>query len=314
MTSQANTNDRTETKTQSISRTELCRPVLTVKQLSKTFALHTVDETEVVGLDEVSFQVTAGEFLGVVGESGSGKSSLLKCIYRTYQATDGDILYHQRVQDQDNESGGKTPTEINLVSCSDREIIRLRKNAIGYTSQFLDEIPRVPAVDVVARPLCEQGFADKKARERAKSLLSQLRLPKSLWEAYPATFSGGERQRVNLAQAIAPKPNLLLLDEPTSALDPETRRAAVELLETYLDDDTTVIGVFHNADVVSAVADRIAVLDEAQLKRIEPAETYSATHSRTDSVAVDQERKTNNDHTADTAGDSETDTNGGGPQ
>jgi ABC-type oligopeptide transport system ATPase subunit len=137
MTSQANTNDRTETKTQSISRTELCRPVLTVKQLSKTFALHTVDETEVVGLDEVSFQVTAGEFLGVVGESGSGKSSLLKCIYRTYQATDGDILYHQRVQDQDNESGGKTPTEINLVSFQIEKSFACEKTQSDIHHNFL---------------------------------------------------------------------------------------------------------------------------------------------------------------------------------
>jgi ABC-type phosphonate transport system, ATPase component len=213
-----------------------------------------------------------------------------------------------------NESSDEITTDVNLTSCPDREIIRLRKTAIGYTSQFLDEIPRVPAVDVVARPLREQGFADKKARERAQSLLSQLRLPESLWEAYPATFSGGERQRVNLAQAIAPKPDLLLLDEPTSALDPKTRDAAVELLKTYLDDHTTVIGVFHNANIVSAVADRILVLDDAQLERIESAETYSATHSQTDSVGVDKARKTTGDRTADASIDSETDTNVGGSQ
>jgi alpha-D-ribose 1-methylphosphonate 5-triphosphate synthase subunit PhnL len=237
--------------------------ILTVEHLSKTFDMHVLDDKRVVGLDDVSFTVDGGEFLAVVGESGSGKSSLLKCIYRTYDPTAGRAVYHGANDDVD------------LAACDDRRIIELRGDDIGYTSQFLDEIPRVPAVDVVARPLREQGQSTAEARDRAEMLLSRLRLPEELWDAYPATFSGGERQRVNLAQAIAPKPRLLLLDEPTSALDPETRAAAIDLLREYLGDGTTVLGVFHDRDVVEAVADRVVVLDDARVRRIIPVDEYA---------------------------------------
>jgi len=237
-------------------------PKLTVTNLHKTFEMHALGDKQVVGLDDVSFTVEPGEFLAIVGESGSGKSSLLKCIYRTYQPSSGQIIYHG------------TDGDVDLVSCDNRTVIQLRDTAIGYTSQFLDEIPRVPAVDVVARPLREQGMAQEAARDRAEMLLSRLQLPEELWNAFPATFSGGERQRVNLAQAIAPRPDLLLLDEPTSALDPETRQAAIELLEEFLDTETTVVGVFHNTEVVNAVADRVVELDQAQLQRIVPIEEY----------------------------------------
>lgn len=237
-------------------------PVLTVKNLSKTFDMHVLGDKHVVGLDGVSFTVEDSEFLAVVGESGSGKSSLLKCIYRTYKPTAGTVVYHGADGD------------IDLSTCDDRTLIALRNDAIGYTSQFLDEIPRVPAVDVVARPLYEQGVATDDAHERAEMLLSRLQLPEELWDAYPATFSGGERQRVNLAQAIAPKPDLLLLDEPTSALDPQTRNAAIDLLGEYLDAETAVVGVFHNTAVVESIADRVVVLDQATVQRVVSSEEY----------------------------------------
>ena len=237
--------------------------ILTVDGLTKTFDMHVLGDTQVVGLDDVSFDVREGEFLAIVGESGSGKSSLLKCLYRTYDPTDGRIVYHDGDRD------------IDLASCGDRTVMTLRGDAIGYTSQFLDEIPRVPAVDVVSRPLVEQGTPTEEARKQARELLDALNVPEELWAAYPATFSGGERQRVNLAQALAPKPDLLLLDEPTSALDPETRHAAINLLESYLGAETTVVGVFHNTDVVQTVADRVVVLDDGRLQEILPVNKYA---------------------------------------
>jgi alpha-D-ribose 1-methylphosphonate 5-triphosphate synthase subunit PhnL len=238
--------------------------ILTVDNLSKTFAMHVLGETRVIGLDDISFAVDEGEFLGVVGRSGSGKSSLLKCLYRTYEPTGGQARYESR-------NG-----PVDLATCPEREVLALRGDEIGYASQFLDEIPRVPAVDVVARPLRESGMAPADARDQATDLLEQLQLPDDLFEAYPATFSGGERQRVNLARAIAPRPRLLLLDEPTSALDPETRAAAIDLLRSYLDDGTTVIGVFHERDVIEELTDRVIVLDNAAVNRITDTAAYVA--------------------------------------
>ena len=237
-------------------------PTLEIDGLTKTFDLHATGGTRVVGLDGVDVTAGSGEFLAVVGESGSGKSSLLKCVYRSYEPSAGRIGY----------DGPDGP--VDLAACPERTVLALRDDEIGYASQFLDEIPRVPAVDVVARPLVEAGATEADARERARGLLGALALPEALYDAFPATFSGGERARVNLARALAPSPRLLLLDEPTSALDPETRRAAIDLLRAHLDDETTVIGVFHDPDVVAELADRVVVLDDGRLDRVVDAETY----------------------------------------
>jgi alpha-D-ribose 1-methylphosphonate 5-triphosphate synthase subunit PhnL len=234
--------------------------ILTVDGLSKTFEMHVLDGARVVALDDVSFEVREGEFLAVVGESGSGKSTLLKCINRTYEPTGGRAYYH--------------PADVDIAECDERTVLQLRGDEIGYTSQFLDEIPRVSAVDVVARPLRERGLDPDAADERARDLLERLGLPATLFDAYPATFSGGERQRVNLAQALAPKPRLALLDEPTSALDPETRELATDLLAEYLPDDTAVVGVFHDHDVVRALADRVLVLDDSRVVDVVDADSY----------------------------------------
>lgn len=247
--------------------------ILDVQDLSKTFDMHVLGGKRVVGLDDVSFDVQAGEFLAIVGESGSGKSSLLKCLYRTYDPTNGTIRYRgSNAEGGDGTTG--TDGTIDLATCPERTVLGLRGRDIGYASQFLDEIPRVPAVDVVARPLRERGMAVAEARNRATDLLLALRLPPELFDAYPATFSGGERQRVNLARAIAPRPRLLLLDEPTSALDPETREQALSLLRSYLDDGTTIVGVFHDRDVVASVADRVLVLEGGRVDRLVRIDAY----------------------------------------
>ena len=237
--------------------------ILDIDGVSKTFEMHVLDGKTVAGLADVRFSVDEGEFVAIVGESGSGKSSLLKCIHRTYEPTSGTIRFR-------TEDG-----EIDLASCSDRDVLAVRGSELGYASQFLDEIPRVPAVDVVARPMWEQGTDRETARERARELLAALSLPADLFDAYPATFSGGERQRVNFARAIGPQPRLLLLDEPTSALDPETRASALELLDDYLPPSTTMIGVFHNYEVVRRIADRVVVLADAELQRVVDVADYT---------------------------------------
>jgi alpha-D-ribose 1-methylphosphonate 5-triphosphate synthase subunit PhnL len=237
--------------------------ILQIERLEKTFEIHVLDGRVVRGLAGVSFDVDDGEFVAIVGDSGSGKSSLLKCIYRTYAPDGGHIWLHTE--------GGR----VDLATCADREMLEVRRHSIGYASQFLREIPRIPAVDVVARPLIERGTDPAAARGTARELLEQLLVPADLWDAYPATFSGGERQRVNLARAIAPRPRLLLVDEPTSALDVATREAALSLLESYLGGETTVIGVFHNRAVVNRLADRVVVLDDGHLEAVLSADAYA---------------------------------------
>ena len=230
--------------------------ILDIDDVSKTFEMHILEDKTVPGLADVSFGVDEGEFVAIVGESGSGKSSLLKCIYRTYEPSTGQIRFRT------------SEGTVDLANCPDREVLGVRGDELGYASQFLDEIPRVSAVDVVARPMIEQGVDREQARTQARELLTALDLPEELFDAYPATFSGGERQRVNFARAIGPQPRLLLLDEPTGALDPETRASALELLESYLPASTTVLGVFHNYDVVRQVADRVVELDDARVQRV----------------------------------------------
>ncbi len=237
--------------------------ILDIDAVSKIFEMHVLGGKTVPGLVDVSFTVNKGEFIAVVGESGSGKSSLLKCIHRTYEPTSGAIRFRT--------GNGR----IDLANCPERDVLAVRGPKLGYASQFLDEIPRVSAVDVVARPMWEQGTDRDAARERARELLTALNLPSDLFDAYPATFSGGERQRVNFARAIGPRPRLLLLDEPTSALDSETRASALTLLNDHLPSSTTVIGVFHDHDVVRQVADRVVILNDARLQQVVDVADYT---------------------------------------
>jgi alpha-D-ribose 1-methylphosphonate 5-triphosphate synthase subunit PhnL len=235
-------------------------PHLEAKDLSKSFTLHMLGGRRLAALEDVSFAVERGEFLGVVGRSGSGKSSLLRCVYRRYLPTSGSVIY--------SSADGET----DLATADDREVLSLRRREIGYVSQFLRAIPRTPARDVVAEPLLARGADPEEARQRAVGILADLGLPPGLHEAFPATMSGGEQQRVNLARALASHPRLLLLDEPTSALDPETRALAVEAIRDLKDAGTTMVGVFHDAETLAALADRVLALEGGRVRWAGPAD------------------------------------------
>ncbi|MBC2762660.1 MAG: ATP-binding cassette domain-containing protein [ANME-2 cluster archaeon] len=222
---------------------------LEICNLNKTFTVHVSGGKQIMGFEDVSFNVKRGEFLAIIGGSGSGKSSLLKCIYRTYIPDSGSILYRLGLE--------RTPTD--LIAAPDHTILALRRSEIGYVSQLLYAIPRVTALDVIAEPLLARGMDVGDARDVASTYLARLRLPKDLWDAYPSTFSGGERQRVNIARALIASANLLLLDEPTSALDPESTAVVVNMLRE-VKGKTTMIGIFHDLSVVREVADRVIVM------------------------------------------------------
>jgi alpha-D-ribose 1-methylphosphonate 5-triphosphate synthase subunit PhnL len=216
-----------------------------VRDLAKSFLLHNQGGAELQVLQRRSFDVRPGECVALQGRSGSGKSTLLKCLYANYRASAGSI----RV-------GG---TEV--TTASPRELLRLRREAVGYVSQFLRVIPRVPALAVVAEPLLEDGPYDEPAAERARheaeQLLLRLRIPMRLWSVAPATFSGGEQQRINIARGLIRKRPVLLLDEPTASLDPENRATVVAMINEARAAGAAIVGIFHDREVRDAVATRV---------------------------------------------------------
>ena len=229
---------------------------LRIEQLTKAFTLHVLHGKRVPAFHEVSFAVSRARITAIIGPSGSGKSSLLKCIYRTYLPSSGAMLL--------TTDGGV----IDLATADDHTILALRKRTIGYVSQFLKAPPRVPAVEVVARPLIERGTPRAEAITAATEMLTRLQLPRDLFDAYPALFSGGEQQRVNIARALVARADLLLLDEPTSALDRDNLGRVIELLREARAAGTTIVGIFHDDAVVEALADHVVAMEHGTVRGV----------------------------------------------
>lgn len=231
--------------------------MLQMKQVSKRFTLHHQHGAQLQVLHHVNLSVDGGECVVLDGPSGMGKSTLLKLIYANYRATSGQIEVQQ--------AGGAV---LELTQATPRELVRMRRDTVGYVSQFLRVIPRVSALDVVAESLiddaADQADAIEAAREQARVWLTRLRIPERLWPLPPATFSGGEQQRVNIARnMIKPRP-LLLLDEPTASLDAANTQTVIDLIQEAVARGTAVVGIFHDAHVGQAVATRR--IDVAQFR------------------------------------------------
>jgi alpha-D-ribose 1-methylphosphonate 5-triphosphate synthase subunit PhnL len=229
--------------------------MLTVENLEKRFVSHFLGGKEIIGFRSVSFKVSAGSALGLSGPSGTGKSSVLKCIYRTYLASSGKITY-------DSAACGR----VDLTALPENEILKLRAAEMGYVTQFLSVLPRVPALDVVAEPLVAAGVLRPEARENARQLLQRLRIDSALYDAFPCTFSGGEKQRVNLARAVIRPSRLLLLDEPTASLDPEAMQVALDLLSEMKANGTTMVAVFHDRSIMDRLMDDIYAMPEKETR------------------------------------------------
>jgi len=227
----------------------MTQALLQIQGVAKSFTLHHQNGIELAVLSEANLNVHPGECVVLDGPSGMGKSTLLKMIYANYRCTAGRISIHLP---------GRLPIEV--TTASPHELVRLRKESIGYVSQFLRVIPRVPALDVVAESLLEDASDDPQtlalAREEASRWLTRLRIPERLWHLPPATFSGGEQQRVNIARSmIKPRP-LLLLDEPTASLDVDNAQTVIELIREASARGAAIVGIFHDAHVGDAVATR----------------------------------------------------------
>jgi alpha-D-ribose 1-methylphosphonate 5-triphosphate synthase subunit PhnL len=230
---------------------------LEIVDLQKHFELHILNEKQIEALHQVSLEMNEGEILALTGKSGSGKSSLMKCIYRTYLPTSGKILYR-------NGQG----EIVDLASATDYEILRIRKSEMTYCSQFLQVIPRVPAMDVVAAGLVARGRPAEEAQRATSECFERLSLPTELWDAYPSTFSGGEQQRVNIARAMISRPRILLVDEPTASLDLKTKDAVIEMLLDLKRAGTSIILITHDEHTLAKMSDRSLHLENGLIKDV----------------------------------------------
>lgn len=227
----------------------MTKRILELSGVSKRFTLHHRGGAQLQVLDNANFSVEAGECVVLDGPSGMGKSTLLKLIYANYRASSGCIRVRHRDDDM-----------VDVVNATAQLVLQLRRDTIGYVSQFLRVIPRVSAIDVVAEPLVETARSDPPiavaARDKAGALLARLRIPERLWHLPPATFSGGEQQRINIARnLIKPKP-LLLLDEPTASLDAKNTETVIAMIREARELGAAVVGIFHDAAIGDAIATR----------------------------------------------------------
>ena len=218
---------------------------LVVSGLAKSFIMHLRGGVELPVVERAAFSLHSGTCSVLGGPSGAGKSSILKMLYGNYAASAGKILVRHRGR------------EVDLVAAEPRAILEIRRETIGYVSQFLRVVPRVGALDIVAEPLVERGADRRVATVRAGELLSRLNLPERLWALPPTTFSGGEQQRVNIARGFITDHPILLLDEPTASLDAVNRAVVVEMIAEKKRAGTALLGIFHDAEIRNAVADVI---------------------------------------------------------
>ncbi|MEM9429131.1 MAG: phosphonate C-P lyase system protein PhnL [Pseudomonadota bacterium] len=214
--------------------------MIQIDGLEKSFVLHNQGGAEIPVMAGAGLTVAAGECVALTGASGAGKSTLMRLIYGNYLAGAGRILV----------------AGVDVVSAAPREILALRRRDLGYVSQFLRVVPRVPTLDVAAEPLRTLGRPAEEARDRAESLLTRLRIPETLWQLSPTTFSGGEQQRVNIARGFVHPYPCLLLDEPTASLDAANRETVLDLIEEARDRGAAIIGIFHDQAARARVATR----------------------------------------------------------
>jgi alpha-D-ribose 1-methylphosphonate 5-triphosphate synthase subunit PhnL len=217
--------------------------VLELRQAKKSFTMHLQGGLRLPVVAGVDFSVGPGQCVVLAGPSGAGKSSILKMIFGNYRCDSGQVLVRH---------GGAT---VDVAGAEPRQILDLRKTVMGYVSQFLRSVPRVPALDVVAEPLVVEPASREQARAKAAALLHRLAIPERLWQVPPVTFSGGEQQRVNIARGFLPQRPLLLLDEPTASLDAANRATVVELIAEKKRRGAAIVAIVHDDDVRRAIAD-----------------------------------------------------------
>jgi alpha-D-ribose 1-methylphosphonate 5-triphosphate synthase subunit PhnL len=219
--------------------------MIEIENAEKAFIMHLQGGVQLPVVRGVSFQVKAGECVVLSGPSGAGKSSILKMIFGNYRCDNGRIGIRHLGE------------RVDLATAEPRQILSVRRTTIGYVSQFLRAVPRVPTLDVVAEPLIANGIARATAREQAGALLHRLNIPERLWLLPPSTFSGGEQQRVNIARGFISDLPILLLDEPTASLDAANRAVVVELIAQKKRAGVAMVAIVHDDEIRGWIADRM---------------------------------------------------------
>jgi alpha-D-ribose 1-methylphosphonate 5-triphosphate synthase subunit PhnL len=219
--------------------------MIEIANAEKTFIMHLRGGVKLPVVRGVSFHVDAGECVVLAGPSGAGKSSILKMMFGNYRCDGGRIGIRHR------------GNVIDLAKAEPREILSVRRDTIGYVSQFLRAVPRVPTLDVVAEPLVVTGTSRADARLEAGKLLRYLNIPERLWMLPPSTFSGGEQQRVNIARGFICELPILLLDEPTASLDAANREVVVHLIDEKKRAGVAMVAIVHDDEIRHLIADRI---------------------------------------------------------
>ena len=218
----------------------MSKAMIEISGVGKRFVLHNQAGVVLPVMEGAALSVQAGECVALVGASGAGKSTLMRMIWGNYRCDDGSIQV----------------AGVELCGAEPREVIDLRRKKLGYVSQFLRVIPRVPTLQVVAEPLLAQGLSDAAARARASEMLARVNIPQRLWSLSPTTFSGGEQQRVNIARGFILDWPVMLLDEPTASLDAANRAVVLDLIREAKARGAAILGIFHDADARAAICDR----------------------------------------------------------
>jgi len=241
--------------------------LLEVRDLRKYFPIQrgllrrTVGEVKAV--DGVSFDLRAGETLGLVGESGCGKTTTGRLVLRALQPTAGEI--HLRHADQ----------MVDLTGLTRRQLKPYRRDMqVIFQDPFSSLSPRMTVFEIVSEPLAIHGIGDAAARRaRVRELMECVGLRVEHMSRYPHAFSGGQRQRIGIARALALQPRLIVCDEPVSALDVSIQAQVINLLKDLQSSfGLSYLFIAHDLSVVEHLSDRVAVMYLGRIVELAPAD------------------------------------------